>query len=224
MSYQFTSGQINELVQIVAEINAGTKEWYDAYHAVMSFISEIDSVTGEFTGPKAGVDGAVWQFIAAGDLINAGAQAQSQITRDYTASQMLIRGTLNEGANIDDEIQKASDEIAEAVIGRIIEDSWLPTIDTIAEDDASKAAAFLFDDDPGGWAGNPLFVVFGHDDSWQNNVLAEERGTYDILAAVVSGWEAFGNTISWSNFDDVFKDFWETASGSDVGIGDFWDA
>ena len=223
MSYQFTSAQIDALISIVDDIQAGTKQWFDGYHAVLGFISEVDPQTGAFVSPKDGVDGAVWQFIAAGDLINAGAQAQSQVTRDYTASQMLIRGTLQAGQDLDMQIQLASDQIAEAVISRIITEQALPTIDVIAVDDASQAAAFLFEGDLGGWAGNPLFVAFGHEESWQNNVLAEGRGTYDILAAIVSGLDAFGN-MSIENLGSAISDFWETASGSDVGLQDIWGA
>ncbi len=226
MDFQFSDEQ---LATIKNEYNAARDEnipWSFVYETVLNFISvpSPDPATPNLKVPAAGVNGAVWQFITAGAFVNdgQGGSAQADVVGAYTANQMAVR--LGVSATSDEttaQIQLASDRIAEAVIARIVFSGALPTIDQIAEDDASNAAAFLFEGDEGGWAGNPLFVPLAHSASWQENVLAEERGTYDILAAISSARYA---GLSVSNPVDALIDFWSATSGSDVGLVDLADA
>lgn len=219
--FQFSETQIDLIRDGYEEALVGNKPWYEVYQTILDFITEDQT-------SAPGVDGAVWQFISAAAKVNdgAGGSAQAEVIRVYTATQMAIRlGVSPTDPETLADIDLASDEIAQAIIGSILESPtrMLPAIDEIADRDASNAASFLFGGDVGGWAGNPFFIVFGHDASWQNNVLAEERGTYDLLAAIVSGFEALG-ALPVEDWGDAIIDLLAAASGSGVGLLDLWDA
>ena len=195
----------DDLSAISAEFNAALAQdpsmlnvFGAAYAAVLAAISEKDANGDPTSNPATGVPLEVYAFFEAAASVNQGDNDVAASARVYSALQHEIRV----GAQLDpngDLVNGASNAIAEAIIRGIIDSGGaLPTIESIAEDDAANAAAAEFDgdflfgeNDVGGWVGNPLFVPFGHIDSWLENVVAEERGTYDLLAAIVAGVNTF---------------------------------
>jgi len=205
--------QTLELAFAAADI--GTIPWSEAWNTLATLISTEDR-----TNPIAGVDPSFWQFVNAAAEINAGGNLFRVAAGEYSAFQVEIRkGLQHDSAAVIQDVQEASNAIAKAVIAKTISlannNQGLPTIDEVALDDAAEAAEFLFDGDWGGWVGNPLFITFGHIDSWRINVLAEERGTYDILAAMLAGVQTLGE---FDSLFDAFRELYVIASGTTQGL------
>ena len=213
----FTNEQISDFATILEDEMAKSvdeRQLALVYRKVFDAITEnfINPVSGQpDQRPLAGVDPGTWTFIRAAAFVNEGSGSTpeesvepniiSDTTRIYTARQMEVRlGVDGQSAEIQEQIQIASDEIARSVIQDIIDRHGLsrpplPTVPEIAEDDAAAAAEFLFDDDRGGWAGNPLFIFFGDAGPFERYLLhlmptipSEDRGlpqygTYDLLAS-----------------------------------------
>ncbi len=126
-------------------------------------------------------------------MVNRNIGAQSDFIRSYNDEQSQLRYGISVS---DDRMTQASDEIVLEVIGQIINGDpntsppvaigTLPSISAIAESDAQPTAEKIFqgDPNPGGWAGNPLFLFLNYSDAYQTNIIDSERGTYDLLAMI----------------------------------------
>ncbi|WP_390910363.1 hypothetical protein [Pseudosulfitobacter sp. SM2401] len=91
--------------------------------------------------------------------------------------------------------------IFDEVIGGAEATFTIPPIALLAENDATPAANDLFNGDPGGWAGNPLFMGLGYSRSFTNNIIENESDTYDALAMIKFTREGVGIDLSLSAFN-----------------------
>jgi hypothetical protein len=106
---------------------------------------------------------------------------------------------------IADDIQRASDAIAQAVYdeiarSRVVIDGEeyyeVPSARVIGEKDAAATVDELANY-PGGvanWSGNPLFIGLGITDFWSDNILAEDDNAYDLALSVGAMFQALGAT------------------------------
>lgn len=157
-----------------------------------------------------GVDKASILWLLASAQVNEGSGFYSEFIRGYTKQQYEIR--YGNSADVDSIVQKASNEIAGGVLAEIIADKMIPSINVIAEKDAAPVAAGLFNGDPGGWAGNPLFLALGVSGPLEANVLEKPGDTYDALAMLKSARDN-------GSFFDKFIQSITVLYGSAIGSG-----
>ena len=142
--------------EIQTYINAN--DYVGGYAKVLEFISYEDPQTGEVS-PKDGVNASVWLWFRAAIHINQDIGPIADLIRGYTSLQHELRYgtplTAEEG-------QALSNAVAHNVLTDVISADSLPTIDEIAENDASAAVATEFNNNRAAWSGNPLFLSFGH--------------------------------------------------------------
>lgn len=145
--------------------------------------------------------------------INGGVGPFRDFIRSYTKAQYEARYGAAGPDVVEGKIQKASNDIANNVLGTIVGNAdhpipteRMPTLATIAQDDATPAAESLFEGDAGGWAGNPLFIGLAYATPFNANIV-EPGPTYDALAMIkfllTSGnphtdWEAVKSLVSQS--------------------------
>ncbi|MEP3166063.1 MAG: calcium-binding protein, partial [Marinobacter sp.] len=161
------------------------------------------------------VDDPVVLWLRGASRINQNIGSEAQIVRGYNNAQAEAR--YGGGVSTED-MSSISDDLAAAVLKDIEESGQIPDIDRIAVHDAGTAAAKLFGNgDLGGWAGNPLFLALGHDQSFANEILLSERGTYDALAMIKFLLESTSLFRDWTlAFNQVWNyppGFGETTRG-----------
>jgi Ca2+-binding RTX toxin-like protein len=140
---------------------------------------------------KPGVDPYSITWLEGAAQVNRGEGFYSDFIREYTRRQVKTR---RDEDISDSDLQKASNEIAEAVINDVLSTGSLPNIDQIALRDANGVAS-IFGDDLAIWSGNILFLLLNHDQSFNQNLIGVEGETYDVLA----GFE-IATDIGGSNF------------------------
>ena len=194
-----------------------------------AFLSSFDlTYTQKFESgyePVSGVDKGAWIFLRGVSEVNwrpddnpdnTANTVYSKLVREYTKEQYETRF----GMPLSEEnLQDASDAIAYSILDDVINQNagLIPTIDTIALQDASAAvvgvsevsAAPIFDQGQvAGWAGNPFLVPVGHDTSYRNNILHENNpentDTYDVLSVIDSTMEAAANAGFYDSFVTLF--------------------
>jgi len=158
----------------------------------------------DFAQGGDGVEPASIIWLRGAADVNQNVGSQSAFIRAYTASQYQARYGESLDLNL---LQNASNAIAENVLRKIIADRTIPSIGFIAEHDAQPAATTIFNGDPGGWAGNPLFLFLGHDDALNNNILENAADTYDALSMI----KFVGSTGSW--WENI-SNAWDATYGS----------
>lgn len=194
--FMFTDAQI-EQIRVLLE----ARQFASAYRLAADLAEGGEGV------PQASI---LWLRGAAN--VNESVGSQSAFIRSYTSNQYYARY----GETLDMSLlQEASDAIAENVLKKIIADRIIPSVDVIAREDAQPAATKIFKGDPGGWAGNPLFLFLGHDAALQNNVLENPADTYDALAMIkflgatddwwTNLWEAWGTATETGSRDMVIS-------------------
>lgn len=174
--FEYSNDQLSQIRDLLSAGNFPA-----AYRLAASFAEGGDGVSQS---------SILWMRGAAN--INANVGSEAAFVRQYTAAQYLARF----GTALDLElIQSVSNEIALRVLGDILRNRTVPSIETIAQSDALPAATGIFQGDPGGWAGNPLFLFLGHSAELTNNVLETPGDTYDALAMI----KFLGETGSWAD-------------------------
>lgn len=168
--------------------------------------------------PAPGVDPASWVWFWGAKSINAGEGVFSEFIRDYTAAQYFIRF----GEQLDpNEIQAASDAIGQAVISDVLRLNDLPSIELLADRDASATAQSSFNGDEAVWSGNLLFILLGYSEPYRRTILEDRADTYDLLALLKSSSDASGSIFSsLSAFLSVLGEAFEsviTAAGGPIG-------
>jgi Ca2+-binding RTX toxin-like protein len=168
-----------------------------------------------------GVDPGAWAFLRGVPEVNWGPgnpdeeSDYSKFIREYTKVQFLTRF----GSEASDEdVQAASDAIADNILADILSNHVLPDIDGIAEHDASAAAEVLFGEtEIAGWAGNALLLPVGHDESFKKNIMhlsgaggdGDITNTYDVLS-VLHGMIVAADEIGWISSASLVQDvLWE---------------
>lgn len=168
MGYQYTQAQVDQ-IKVLYDLG----DFPGAYN-----------LAADFADGNAGSDQPSVLWLRGAAKINAGVGSESAFIRGYTAAQYLARF----GQALDlDLIQAASDAIATKVLDDIINGKSLPSIGAIAIDDATPAANMIFNGSMGGWAGNPLFLFLGYNQTFFDNVLHQQDAsvdTYDALAMI----------------------------------------
>lgn len=190
----------DQLSQIRALVTNGS--FPAAYRLAASFASGGEGVS------QASI---LWMQGAANINENVGSEAA--FVRQYTAAQFEVRFGVALDLNV---IQDVSNKIAGTVLEEILRTGTVPSISTIAQDDALPAARDIFRGDPGGWAGNPLFLFLGHSAAFTNNILEVPGDTYDALAMI----KYLGATGSWaSNLANAFGATMGTGSIATISAG-----
>ena len=156
-------------------------------------------LAASFASGGEGVSQASILWMQGAAQINENVGSEAAFVRQYTAAQFEVRF----GVALDQTlIQNVSNTIAARVLAEILRTGTVPSIDTIALEDALPAATQIFRGDPGGWAGNPLFLFLGHSTAFTNNILEVSGDTYDALAMI----KYLGATGSWaSNLVNAFS-------------------
>ncbi len=212
MPYTLTQTQKNQIEALRAAAFNGTGTYATAYNKVLEFISDVNAQG--MMSPKAGVDGSVWLWVNAASKINAGdGGLMSNAIRDYTSMQYQIR----EGSPMtSNQLQVASNEVANRVLQDIYSRDTLPTINNIASDDASAATAAAFPNLGGvaAWSGNPFFLLLGHGESFTNNLLENPADTYDLLAAIKSSYASIGSVNDWAG---GLTTLWQSVTNNNIG-------
>lgn len=164
----------------------------------------------------AGVDDASIIWMRGAAQVNAGQGPFSLFIRSYTQAQYQARYGATSSAVVEAKIQEASDNIAETVLSEILETGHVPPLSTIADQDALPAAQLLFDDDAGGWAGNPLFLGLGYGVPLTRNIVENPQSTYDALAMVKF---ALSSGTPLSNFQAVLSLIGSGGLGGTINAG-----
>src|SRR5258708_26110769 len=96
--------------------------WQTAYQLVFdaitteTFIQDPSGATFDQVNPSAGVDPAVWIWVAGAQKVNSNTGPFAQYIRNYTAEQYLLRTGTQIGPN---DIQEASTSIAKRLSAAI---------------------------------------------------------------------------------------------------------
>ncbi len=161
--------------------------------------------------PAVGVDEGAWVFLRGVSQVNLGPATPggetdySKFIRAYTEEQYRSRYGDNHlsPSQLDSAVQKASDDIARNILRDLLNQDPsrpnpahnVPSINDIAQHDASAAAANLFKDGQiAGWAGNSMLLPVSHSASYRANILhsatyggdGDTGNTYDVLAMIHS--------------------------------------
>jgi Ca2+-binding RTX toxin-like protein len=228
--FVFTESQINELRNILnaqkelyEKNNADVGLGYPLYQKIIELISDINvsypaPIGGAPQGPaysyvpKAGVNIAVWTWVTGAVTVNNNTGFFGQFIREYTAEQYLQRGG-ESAEEAERNLQIASNNIAFAFVGDVIERGVLPGIEATGAFDAGHAASDVFAHLPGGnadyapWAGALLFSYLGYDKFYTNLLLRSDQvsaifpggvaktikfttGTYDLVASISASIKA----------------------------------
>jgi Ca2+-binding RTX toxin-like protein len=207
MTFTFSQIQRDELQAIV---DSSTPHKYAAAYAkVVEFISG---------SPDAPANVVAW-FQAAQD-VNLSQGTFSEFIREYTSQQHAIRLGSTMGAV---QLDAASNSIAAAVIGDILENHTLPTLANLGFFDANQTAADFFDGDLAAWSGNILFPALGDASPFTSNITETAGDTYDLLAASVAAsrvapqtFFTLGKPENWGAF---VQGIWSTIPFS-AGVAD----
>jgi hypothetical protein len=173
MGYSFTEEQLARIQTAFDRADAGGS-WAAVYELVASIFADEPDASGSTpikSDPEVQAS-RLWLLGAA--QANAGEGAFSTLIRDYTARQY----ELHFGVTLSDELaQEASDAVARRVLRQILNAGELPTVDEIADQDATAVGSVLFDTTPSGadyadtaasdrsnaaWSGSILFSFFDH--------------------------------------------------------------
>lgn len=155
---------------------------------------------------KAGVDTNTLFWLRGASLVNKNETPFATLIREYTSQQKLLR----DGTPLDvGQLQALSNEVADAVVETIVLRQTLPTIDIIADRDASITVGEQFNGSEAAWSGNILFLGFGHKESFDEYLIAPGESSYDLVAAIASlmaaGTATWGDPDAW---DDNLKEFY----------------
>ncbi|MEZ0167970.1 calcium-binding protein [Microvirga sp. TS319] len=185
--FTLTTSQVNEIEALLS-----AKRYAAAYRRVAELANGRDELNASIAWLKGAAD------------VNENIGSQSAFIRAYTIAQYQTRYGENLDLNL---LQDASDTIASKVLGDIIASRHVPGIADIAQKDAEPAATTIFNGDPGGWAGNPLFLFLGYDTALNNNILEHPADTCHALAMI----KFVGSTGDWvANISNA----WNAAYGS----------
>lgn len=188
--YLFTQAQMTLISQTAADPNPpGGNARANMYDLIHQIIQQPDAF-----GNTADVRVVAWFGAAA--QANRGEGGASDLIRDYTHAQLLLRSG-SEISNISSVLQNASNAIADAVLADIRESIdtvsgekyyGLPALHEIGEKDAAKTLEQLamFSSAPGIWSGNPLFIGLGDSSFWQGTILGDTTDTYDLAVSIKS--------------------------------------
>ncbi len=187
--------------------------YYEMYVRVLSYVEAWEAAGNALT-----LDEKITKIWLKGVIeVNQGVGLQSDFIRDYNSAQKELRF----GSTISDaEMDKASDRIALDVIDRILNPNEpdLPAVGAVAGVDVATVSSDLLNNDPSGWAGNPLLLFLGYDQAFNDNILNSSRGTYDLLAAikVMVDLGATTDSILDGTFFRLLWNSYDTASDADA--------
>jgi hypothetical protein len=201
MPYTFSIAVRANITNLLADANAG----------LISYGNIYDYMANVGDG-QVGVDPAsiAWLRGAAGVNRNDGGAA-SNFIRKYTEAQLNIRSGNTVSAS---NLQAASDKIAKNVIEDALNINSIPSLASIAANDANVAAADFFNGDKAGWSGNLLFLVLGYTQAFDQNILPD---TYNLLAAAKSAKIALGVTDFWGGLGVLTSNF-NYQGAIDIGV------
>lgn len=184
MVFQYTQAQVNDIGLSLT-----------AHDYVEAYTKAADHAVGGL-----GADPAVLAWLRGAAEVNGNDGAFADFIRGYTAAQYQARiGT----AVTENQLNAASNDIAEAVLGYIVSSGELPSLSQIATDDARESAQTLFQGDAGGWAGNPLFLGLGESAPLSGNITENPGETYDALA-MIKFTLSTPFSASWDSVGTVF--------------------
>ena len=178
MPYTLTQAEIER-------INAAQVSSPAAFYRELADIGEEARARGE------DIELAVILWLRGAADVNENIGANSAFIRAYNALQAELRfRTPITDAQMDDVSNDIAARVfADLVNGRPADPSFteipplqFPTLQQVALADAQPAANALFQGDPGGWAGNPLFLFLGYRDAFDDNILEHPVDTYDAWA------------------------------------------
>jgi Ca2+-binding RTX toxin-like protein len=152
VTYSFSSAELAGINDAYTAAKSGGGSYADIYITILDAISTSDG-----SGPKSGVDPAVWVWMSGAYKVNTRAGDFASFIRSYSEAQYEARF----GGASSTSIQTASDEIAALVGLNIIQNTTLPDLNQIGNLDAVETTQGYFLGDPAGWSGNPLFLFLG---------------------------------------------------------------
>ncbi len=154
--------------------------------------SSVRDASGKMQ-PAPGVDYSSWVWLRGATDVNAGTGAANNFIREYTKRQMEYRT----GEPVTDAtLQDISNKIAKAVLTDAVDLKRLPDIARIGDRDASQTVDGIPGVDRAAWSGNILFLALGQNEPFKSTLLEKPGDTYDLLAAMKSGFKAFGKPSS----------------------------
>ena len=148
----------------------------------------------DYADGQDGVDSAVIAWLRGAAQVNSGQGAYANFIRAYTTAQMAERGLTSSIS-----LQEDSDRIALKVMGDIVQSGSIPALDTMAQEGAGIAAAYVRNGDLSPWSGCPLFVALGDTDPFTQNIVADPTKPYNavaMLAAFENGPSALGSIVA----------------------------
>jgi Ca2+-binding RTX toxin-like protein len=184
---------------------------YAAMYATIHTFLQGPDVFGNLADPN------VVAWFGAASQANLGQGGASELIREYTRQQILLRTGTDIGTS-GSLMQQASDAIAELVTGDIFRSQvvidgvtyfQVPSAHRIGESDATAAMSELssngFPGDVSIWSGNPLYLGLGDATFWTENIINDATTTYDLFAAIQAMQVTLGGTVipSWSNLTDL---------------------
>jgi Ca2+-binding RTX toxin-like protein len=205
MPFNFLTSQKNTLTSLFNDAKAGRIPYGNVY----------DYIANVGIG-QAGVDPASIAWLKGAAEVNRGEGTASVFIRKYTEVQQQIRlGKTPTAA----EMQATSNKIAKNVIedALSIDVNGIPSLTSIAEDDANNAASDFFNGDKAGWSGNVLFLVLGYTQAFDANLINDAPGnSYDLLAAA-KAMKAALDTTGFLNSLLVLGDNFSYQGAVDIG-------
>lgn len=220
MPFKLTETQLAELQALrntfLAPVVGNTLDYAVLYDKLLEYVyayAEHTALTSAELETVLWIEGAI--------TVNRDIGAQSTFIREYNNQQKILRYGESSGVS-DAEMNQVSDVIVLQVIDEVLngriasadgipetEAGELPSVDAIAQHDAQPAAVLLFngEENPGGWAGNPLFLFLNHNDAYDNNILGIDGDTYNIFAMIKTTLEvSSGISNGWGIFSTDFRD------------------
>ncbi len=222
MAYQFTNQELDQLQAVANRAELGEISWARVYEKVSTILTAAvkdnrvaDNDIDETNRIILWFDGAV--------LVNSGESVFSTLIRKYTARQLELHYGQGAAENVINQMQNASDEIAQQVVLNDIfrNSGLLPSIEEIANRDAAIVGGILFGQSSetdsaiafnAGWSGSILFSIFGTDET-DRLLSAGRKNEFDTL-------EDFRNllfAVDAFNYAAESADDFSKVFGSDIG-------
>lgn len=215
MTYQFTDAQLAEISKLHEEALA-TGFYSVAYARVAEMVATEPDATGAFSANDDPEVLASQIWLLGASQATAGEGIFSELIRASTVRQWELHfgpdEPMPEGL-----IQEASNKVADSVLRNILDDKILPSIDSIAENDAEEVGLTIFEYRPDGtlyddtaylrdsaWSGCILFSVFNgsgisSDQGWRlvgedDGALTDVNDLRDLIFAYDAFSHAFNST------------------------------
>ncbi len=189
MTFQFSAGQLADINAALTAAQGGKGSYAQIYRLILSSI--IDPLTGN---TFAGIDPEAVRWLKNAIDVNENSGPYADFVRQYSLQQHLIRYSAQPDVSTQIISNLCATSIAQAILGS----KGMPSLNQLGHYDSDATAAVYFQDDAGGWAGNPLLAFLGDSSFYETTILGSDGGGYNLASYMKAASLALGIADGYS--------------------------